>query len=36
MNWHFIFVQALDLIAWGLLVLSYYRKDTNRILTFQL
>ncbi len=36
MNWYFIFVQALDLIAWGLLVLSYYRKDTNRILTFQL
>lgn len=36
MSWYFIFVQLLDLLAWGFLVLSYYRKDTNRILIFHL
>ena len=35
MNWRFVLIQLLDLLAWGLLVLSYYRKDTNRILVFQ-
>ena len=36
MNWHFILRQLLDLLAWGFLVISYYRKDTNRILVFHL
>ena len=36
MNWHFVLIQLLDLVAWGFLVLSYYRKDTNRIIIFQI
>ena len=36
MDWYFIFIQALGIIAWLLIVLSYYRKDTNRILVFQI
>lgn len=36
MNWHFILIQLLDLVGWGFLVLSYYRKDTNRILIFHI
>lgn len=36
MDWYFIFVQALGIISWLLLILSYYRKDTNRILAFQI
>ncbi len=35
MNIYFLFVQAIDIIAWLLIVLSYYRKDTNRILVLQ-
>lgn len=35
MDLYFIFVQFLGFIAWLLLALSYYGKDTNRILIFQ-
>lgn len=36
MDLRFIFIQVLGLIAWLMLILSYYRKDTNRILVFQI
>ena len=36
MNWWFIFIQAIGILAWALLILSYYRKDTNKILVFQI
>jgi len=36
MNWQFILIQLLGLIAWLFLALSYYRKNTNRILVFQI
>lgn len=36
MDWRFIFIQILGILAWLLLILSYYRKDTNRILAFQI
>lgn len=36
MDLWFIFIQVLGLIAWFMLILSYYRKDTNRILVFQI
>ena len=36
MNLYFIFIQILGFIAWILLVLSYYRKNTNKILVFQI
>lgn len=32
----FIFIQILGLLAWLFLVLSYYRKNTNKILVFQI
>ena len=32
----FIFAQILGLIAWGLLVYSYYKKDINEILSYQI
>lgn len=32
----FWFVQLIGIIAWLLIVLSYYRKDTNKILVFQI
>ena len=32
MDWWFIFIQAIGILAWALLILSYYRKDTNKIL----
>lgn len=32
----FIFIQILGLMAWLFLVLSYYRKNTNKILVFQI
>lgn len=35
MDLYFLFVQALGIIAWLILVASYYRKDTNKILVFQ-
>lgn len=35
-NLHFILVQVIGIIAWLMLVLSYYRKNTNKILVFQI
>jgi len=35
MNLYFWFIQLIGLVAWLMLVASYYRKDTNRILVFQ-
>lgn len=35
MNLYFIFVQIVGFVAWILLGLSYYRKDTDKILAFQ-
>lgn len=36
MDWWFIFVQFIGIIAWITLGLSYYRKDTDKILVFQI
>ena len=36
MNYYNIFIQLLGFLAWLLLLFSYYRKDTNRILAFQI
>lgn len=36
MDIKFIIIQLIGLLAWGMLILSYYRKDTNRILVFQI
>lgn len=36
MTLEFILIQAIGVIAWIMLVLSYHRKDTNRILVFQI
>lgn len=36
MDLGFIGIQILGFLAWILLVLSYYRKDTNKILIFQI
>ena len=36
MNLGFILIQAIGILAWLLLILSYYRKDTNKILVFQI
>jgi len=36
MGFYDAFVQLLGLLAWLVLLLSYYRKDTNRILVFQI
>ena len=33
---YFSFIQLIGLIAWLLLILSYYRKNTNKILFFQI
>ncbi len=35
LNLYFIFIQIIGFIAWLLLGLSYYRKDTDHILIFQ-
>ena len=35
MNIYFIFIQIIGFVAWILLGLSYYRKDTDHILVFQ-
>ena len=35
MNVYFVFVQLIGFTAWLLLGLSYYRKDTDHILVFQ-
>ena len=36
MNYFFIFVQFIGILAWLILVFSYYRKDTNAILVFHI
>ena len=36
MDLAFIFIQLIGIVAWLFLVFSYYRKDTNRILVFQI
>ena len=36
MDWWFIFVQFIGIIAWITLGFSYYRKDTDKILVFQI
>ena len=36
MDFYFIFVQLIGLVAWFILVLSYYRKNTNKILVFHI
>lgn len=36
MNLQFLLAQVAGIIAWILLILSYYRKDTNKILKFQI
>ena len=36
MNLWFIFIQLIGIVAWLMLILSYYRKDTNKILVFQI
>lgn len=36
MDIYFWFIQLIGLVAWLFLVASYYRKDTNRILVFQI
>ena len=35
MNIYFWFIQLIGLAAWLMLVASYYREDTNKILVFQ-
>ena len=35
-NLYFWFIQLIGIIAWLLILLSYYRKNTNRILVFQI
>lgn len=36
MNLFFIFIQLIGVVAWLLLVVSYYRKSINKILSFQI
>ena len=36
MDLYFYFIQLIGFVAWVLLALSYYRKDTNHILVFQI
>lgn len=36
MDLYFWFVQIIGFVAWLVLVASYYREDTNRILIFQI
>lgn len=35
MNFNFWIVQGIGIIAWLVLLISYYREDTNKILVFQ-
>ena len=32
----FLLIQILGIIAWVFLILSYHRKDTNKIIIFQI
>ena len=36
MDYYFLFIQLLGFLAWLLLVYSYYRENTNKILIFQI
>ena len=36
MDLKFILIQLIGILAWFMLGVSYYRKDTNRILVFQI
>ena len=36
MDYYFLFVQGLDIVAWLFILFSYYRKNTNKILVFQI
>ena len=36
LDWWFIIIQGIGIFAWIMLGLSYYRKDTDRILAFQI
>ena len=36
MNLYFIFIQLLGFLAWIILVYSYYRENTNKILVYQI
>ena len=36
MDFKFIFIQILGIIAWVFLILSYHRKNTNKIIIFQI
>ena len=36
MDLYFYFIQLIGFVDWILLALSYYRKDTNHILVFQI
>ena len=36
MDLWFICIQGIGILAWLMLGLSYYRKDTDRILVFQI
>lgn len=36
MDFKFILIQIIGILAWLFLVVSYYRKNTNKILVFQI
>lgn len=36
MNLYFIFIQLIGVVAWILLIASYHRENTNKILIFQI
>lgn len=36
MDFYFIFIQLIGILAWLFLIASYYREDTNKILIFQI
>jgi hypothetical protein len=35
-DYNFLLIQLISVIAWLFIVLSYYRKNTNKILVFQI
>lgn len=36
MDYKFLFIQLISVVAWFFIVLSYYRENTNKILVFQI
>ena len=36
MDYKFLLIQLISVVAWLFIVLSYYRKNTNKILVFQI